>query len=70
MFGTADDSPGEGRQFRVRVGREDLRLLHREVLRSRGHFPGLSNAADTDDETAGILGLFDESMLRVKQYRH
>ena len=53
MLGKADDSPGEGRQFRVRVGREDLRLLHREVLRSRGHISRLSNASDADDETAG-----------------
>ena len=70
MFGTADDSPGEGRRLRVRLGREDLRLLHREVLRSRSHIPRLSNAADTHDETAGILGLFDENVLTCLEYKH
>ena len=55
--GKASHPLGEGRTgeegIRVHFGHENLQLLHREMLRFRGHLPGLSNVADSDDETAG-----------------
>ena len=70
--GKADNPLGEGRGEGVRVhfGRENLQVLHCEMLRARSHLPGLSNAADSDDETAGNDGLLKHFYLLFKLQIH